>query len=1045
MSLWIELLLNLQKIIFVRLIVLLLSFAFISLQAQNRKENYIFEQISSDAGFTYNSISSIVEDDKGFIWFCSNNGLFYYNGNEIIKHNFDPKNVNSLPSNKINELYTDKNARLWVCTDNGICWFDESKNSFTRVDLKDKDNYLTTINVSSVLQYNDTMYLIVINQKVYYFDKKDEVLIKVHLGDENTKVNTIIENKDGDVFLGTTDGKVYINNGSISNFRPFYISESGLILTLSFFDNQLWIGFANNGIEVVSRAGKLESAYKKEYGNDKHIANNRVRNIIKRNNGEIWIGTYDGISVLNSEGNRIIRHNSFNGLPHSSIYEFCIDKNDGIWIGTWSGGLAYFSEYNYRFSHIQIIRDNEYYSKNAISSFSEDTDGKIWIGSERWSINKFDPEKKKFDDNKTERANGRLSLIKSLTSDTENRTWIGTFYEGLWVIENNQFSQVRKIPDILHSLLAVDNGIWIGTRASGLFFYNTNSKTVKQFQAEDKKMGSISSNHVWDVFLDSKENLWISSDNGLSVKYKNNADFARFFNNKNENSLSRNFCYSVAEDNDGNIWIGTAGGGIDIYDPQTKTFSKFYQNAFIEYSDVYSILKDHQNNMWFSTNQGVYVYYPKTNILQSFTEQDGLLGNQYQPVSGFISSSGKLFFGGPNGFNMIDPGTITKNKIVPEAYLSKLLINNQPLSKQNPRYINSLYLAQTENIKLNYKQNSLTIGFTATNFIKSSRNKFRYRIKNYLDDWVETNQGNDVSFTKIPPGDYVLEVLASNNDGVWSQKSKEINIKIYPPFWLSWYAYIVYGILMAIIALVVIRELRFRTRSKADEKLFQEKVKFFTNVSHEFRTPLTLILSPLNYLRKKMQYEPSLMEHINIIKRNADRLLRLTNQILDFRLIELKKIELKRENEDMVSLCKNVYDCFEYQIIEKNINCIFTSSFKSFVLAVDVEKIEKVIYNLLSNALKYSPDNAQVILSIDQHLLKEKSYSKKYCIGNKFFGEALVIKVKDNGKGIEKESLPLIFDRFFCRSRNGRDRNRDWFAHLSGIHTIAQGQYFCFF
>lgn len=291
-------------------------------------------------------------------------------------------------------------------------------------------------------------------------------------------------------------------------------------------------------------------------------------------------------------------------------------------------------------------------------------------------------------------------------------------------------------------------------------------------------------------------------------------------------------------------------------------------------------------------------------------------------------------------------------------------------------------------------------------------------MKNYLNDWIEIDQGTDVVFTKIPPGNYTLEVLAANSDGVWSEKPKEFHIKIAPPFWMSWYAFLFYGLVAIAGSFLILRELRFREKSRTDEILFSEKVKFFTNVSHEFRTPLTLIISPLNNLIKRFEHDPSAIDHMKIIKRNADRLLNLTNQVLDFRLIELNRIKLKKEKADIVSLCRNAYDCFEYEATSKQINCIFNSSFKSFQLEIDPEKIEKVVYNLLSNGFKHSYEKGQVILSIEQKALDRSSYANNYFVGHKFFGNALEIKVKDSGKGIKKGHIPLIFDRFFVDQEN---------------------------
>ena len=1012
-----------NNIIFViKIIVRIVGFLFLALLLQipafGQKKNYVFEQITSEAGIAFNAVSSIVEDEYGFIWFGTASGLYYYNTSEIIKYNFDPQKEDSPPSNNIINLYKDKDGLIWICTDNGLCYFNESTNSFTRLAFKESDKFLNNLTVSYILHYAKDKYLLVIGGFLYYFDRNELVIREVEPGGQNLRVSFLRKIEDGNIYVGTTDGKIFINNASISDFSLFYHSISNHVTTICYINNTIWIGLGDSGVEVVNIDGKLITQYKEEYSGTKHISGNRIRDIVKRKNGEIWIGTSQGISVIDSKGIHSINQNLHSGLPHVGAFDLYVDKNDGVWVGTWSGGLAYYIEHNFNFPHIRIIRNNETVSRSVISSFAEDKDGSIWVGIENYGLEKFNPDNMTFFEKESQTKQWPISRIKSIASDNNNQHWIGTLYEGLWSLKNNKIDRRGNISGIFSSVLAVDDGVWIGTRESGLIFYDTNKHTFKHFRAEDKTIGSLSSNRIWDIFQDSKENLWICADFGLSVKYKNATDFERFFYNENANSLSRNLNYTITENTNGNIWIGTAGAGIDIYDPSKGSFKKFRLNNAIKTADVYCILIDHQGNKWFSTNQGIYVYYAKTNTLRKFTEKDGILGRQYHPNSGFISSSGKLFFGGGNGFNMIDPTTVKQNPLVPDVFLSKILINNKSLEEQTPMFVNSKFPAAIKNISLDYNQNSLTMGFVATNFIKSSGNKFRYRMKNYQDEWIETAHGSDVTFTKIPPGNYILEVLASNNDGLWSTNAKEIQIKIYPPFWLSWYADLFYGILLTTGFFIILREFRFREKSRADEILFSEKTKFFTNVSHEFRTPLTLIISPLNNLMKKFMYDSSSLDHIKIIKRNADRLLNLTNQILDFRLIEMNKVRLKRKEEDVVSLCRNVYDCFEYEISDKQLNCIFNSSYKSFHLLIDSEKIEKTVYNLLSNALKHSQEKGQIILSLEQKTLDENSYSKAYSIGHKFWGESLEIKVRNHGKGIKKDIIPNIFDRFFTNHEN---------------------------
>lgn len=981
-------------------------------------QDYVFEPITSEAGITFNAVNCMVTDDNGFLWFGTASGLYYYNSSEITQYSYNPLENKTPPSNRINNLYKDHGGRIWACTDQGICYFDELTNSFSRLDFGESGKLHLIKNVSDILQFSEEEYLITINRRVYRFNIQEQELRKVEIGNETHLVNFLGYMENDRVYVGTRDGKVFVNQTGNTNFSLFYQSASSLVTTISYIDNNIWIGYGDalTGVEVVDSFGKLVSNYGEEYSGDKHIASNRVREIVKRKNGEIWIGTAEGISVIDSAGvYNINQYLQFNGLPHISIFDLYVDQHDGVWAGTWSGGLAYYSEYAYRFPHIRMTRDKETVYRSVVSSFSEDENGNIWVGVENAKLKKFNPETMSF---VSASDPWPLSRIKCFTIDKEKRSWIGTFYKGLWSVKDNQFQRKGDISGIFSTVLAVNDGVWIGTRSSGLIFYDTAKDSFAQYNTEGNANGTISSNGIWKVFQDSRENIWICSNHGLSVKYKDATSFENFFYHDSTNSLSRNLNYTIAEDQSGKLWIGTAGAGIDIYDPLTKTFQKFHLNATIENAEVYSILEDKQNNTWFSTNQGIYVYYPQSNQLRNFTEQDGVLGMQYHPNSGFISSSGKLFFGGGNGFNIIDPETVKQNPRAPEVFLSKLLINNKSLDEQPPAFVNAQFPTSIHTIELASHQNSLSIGLVTNSMAKSSSNKFRYRMKNYLNDWIEINQGDDVVFTKIPPGNYTLEVLAANSDGVWSDSPKEFYIKIAPPFWMSWYAYLFYGLIIIGSCLVIFRELRFREKSRTDKILFSEKVKFFTNVSHEFRTPLTLIISPLNNLIRRFEHDPSAIDHMKIIKRNADRLLNLTGQVLDFRLIELNKIKLRKEKADIVSICRSAYDCFEYEATSKQINCIFNSSFKSFQLEIDPEKIEKVVYNLLSNGFKYSYEKGQIILSIEQKTLDKSSYTKDYCVGHKFSGNALEIKVKDSGKGIKKNHIPLIFDRFFVDQGN---------------------------
>jgi len=995
----------------VKKIVILVLGMLIIVNVHLKANDIIFEQITSNTGITFNAINSVVEDKYGFIWFGSASGLCRYNSSEIERIDFDFTHPDAPRSNVIRYLYKDKTDRLWICTNDGICYLNEETNSFTQVNFKNASNY-NTLNTTLLYQLSDDLFIAIMNGQLFKLNITDLSIKQIVVSNATTGIASFTSDKEGNIYLAENNGTIYKSDSLLNNFREYYKSTSRGISILSYIRDQLWIGFLSDGIEVIDNKGKLINIFKEELNNKSHILSNRIRCIKEGPYNDIWVGGSGGISIINSDKNQHIVPKLNNGLPHDGIFDIYRDSNNGIWVATWSGGLAYHHNLNYKFKHIQTNIVDKTLRNSVISSFAEDKKGTIWVGSENHGLYLYNVDKNLF----TKNEDSPLQRIKSIHSDKKGRLWFGTLYEGFWLKENNNFKEIGNIQGIFSTICPVLDGIWTGKRGGGVFFYNEKQNTFVNYGSNRTDSLSTSSGLIWNIFEDSKKNIWFCSDNGISVKYKDDRHFTHFF--KETHGLSSNINYTFAEDKNGNIWIGTAGTGIDIYNPETNTFSKFSHNESIKDADVYCILKDLKGNIWFSSNQGIYAYYNDSQILKNFTEEDGLLGQQYHPNSGYVSKDGILFFGAGNGFNVIDPEIVQPNTKESEIFLSKLTVNNQNFNLQKPKFINSKYLPAINRVELNYDQNTIGVAFVSNSFIKNANSKFKYRLKNYIDDWNVSDYNSNISFTKVPPGNYILQIEYVNNDGLNVAPLKEIAIDINPPFWQSLYAYLLYFLFISTVVIITFREFRFREKSRAEHILFTEKVKFFTNVSHEFRTPLTLIISPINNLIKKYVNDQSTYNNLRIIQRNSDRLLRLTNQILDFRLIELNRVELKREKVDLITLCRNVYDCFEFQINKKEINCIFNSSFKSFELYVDESKIEKVVYNILSNALKYSDDKGQIIFSIEKKTLSEESYKSIFSTGNKYIGEVLEIKIKDNGKGIEKSILNNIFNRFFVDAEN---------------------------
>lgn len=995
------------------------------------EKSYYFEQISPESGFAFDAIYSISEDCNGFVWFGGNNGLYFSNSNGIQKINLLPPKKNVSQSLRITNIYHDFNCDLWVCTEEGLFKRDMIYDSFHRINLFTADSmYNTQKYIDKILQFDDDFYLILINSKAFYFNGIENVLHEIKFDDKcnATEITYIGLDSKNNILLGSSTGQIFTGTHPKEKFELFYKSELNYIRTICHDNNKYYVGFNEQGIEVINTVGDKIYNFNEHLSGNRFLPDNRVREIIKTDDGDIWVGTYEGIVVLGSTKNTVITNKENNGLPRKSIYVLHKGKN-GIWIGTWAGGVAYYNKNNYRFNHIEKL-PSETELKSVISAFVEDNKGNIWVGSEQAGINIFNPEEGKFIKSSEKISPNILQRIKSLTKLGNDEIVIGTLYQGLWIYDQTT-EYIERIseeyfPDdcIIISLASSENELWIATRGArhSLFKYDYVSKSLDFYDIESELDSSLNSLRVWKLLIDSSQKLWACTDEGLYYKEKNDTAFHKCFKNDTVYALDRTMIYTVFEDKNELLWVGTKGKGIFKYNPTLNLLHAINYNE-VSNSDVLGIVEDEQNNIWFSTNNGLFRHNASENKTTKYTGIDGLPGEQFTPNSALATSHGEIYFGSPNGFCSINTNKIKTNSIKPDILLSGLLINNKSYKLTEGFKANSFIVEDIKSVILKHNQNSLTFYVAANNFIKPSKNRYKYRLVNYQETWVEASLNKDITFTKVPPGNYILEVLASNNDNLWNNVPLRIAIKIQFPFWQKWYAIVFYVLVLFTITYMVYKETKLRLalrkeilveryKNEAQEQLYTEKMRFFTNVSHEIRTPLTLVLSPLNNLLKKFQYDENTSNQLLTIKRNSQRLLRLTNQILDFRLLEVNKLKANYQKSNIIDICHDVFNCFELVSKEKQINFIFSSNYKMLWIDIDPDMIEKIVYNLVSNALKFSEEKGQVFLSIENKTLTKESYNGFISAGDLFYGKCVEIKVRDFGKGINAKVLPNIFERF---------------------------------
>ncbi len=1034
------------------IIIFFLLFSVLSHLVNGQEPDYIFQSISPPEGFTYGSIANIAEDAHGFIWFGTEHGLYRYNTRKVELFIFQQDDPNSIPSDNIQEILKDSRGILWIGTNGGLCYFDETKQHFVRLNYKDIEKKGLSEEILQLLE----------NSAGELFSLHESHICRVSHNDSTFRALPLELPVKGDyptfavfddtdqMWVGTQRGYVFKSEPPYQDFQLFGHHRPDRVQYICMDNNTFWIGYELKGVDHVNENGLVIHHYDQMNENDTKLPHNRIRKIIKDNENRIWIGTIDGLAVVVKNKVQRINKDYYNNLPHNSIHSIFIDSRNGMWLGTWSGGLAYKNNYDNRFLHFNRNPDHNSLSSNVVSSFAEEKDGTIWVSTEEGGINHFDRKNKTFTAYNLKGTVSGTANIKCLSIDYKERLWIGTYSGGLWNFDRKSktfknYAIFKNEVISVYDIAPEGNGLWLGTYGTGLFFYDPETNKLEDYLSVETDPYSLSSNQIRSLLVDSYGGLWVGTQHGLNYKTKGNNQFARYFYNSREGKrISNNQVFELFEDSSGKIWIGTGGGGVDIYDPKTSTFSNMSPKNGLAGYNVYGILEDHSGNIWLSTEKGLSCYAPKAGTFRNYFKEDGLQGNQFSPGAAYWCSNGDFLFGGPNGFNLFNPENITKNPLSPKVLITELEINNVRINPDDPQSPVKNCVSTLSEIKLPHGQNSLTFGFVANNFIQPTKNQFKYRLVNYQNDWIDNGNEGKATFTKIPSGKYILEILGSNNDGVWNDTPTQLKIYIRYPFWRSTFAYVFYFAILLTGLWLLRREFLIRQRLRNEvllervqreneENLHQMKLQIFTNISHEFRTPLALILSPLEHVLAKKDYDEDTSDHLTMIQRNAHRLMRLINQIIDFRKFELNKVEYYPVRTDLVKLCFNICNYFEVHARDKSISFQIESAFKKYELEIDQDKLDKVIFNLLSNAFKYTPDSGTIKVVIEETELPPSGLTA-FSTNPNLTGQAIAIRISDNGPGISTEEVPQIFERFY-RGTLGKNQGTGIGLHLCREYT----------
>lgn len=1014
----------------------------------------------------YHGFQNVARDSIGYLWYHGRDALFVYDGNSSKPINIQTTNLDENLNWRFNYIHVDNNKQLYIATNLGLLKYDYATREM---------NLVINGFINSIAQGEDNKFWMVRNNKIELFDPLTEKIIKSNdmPWDDASKIPTVhknIEYANGFLYF-FWNGNIYKINEQLT--EPVLHSElklSGIVQIKSHKD-KLYILTEKKGIYRLDENGIPDWVITDAIRMDHSVS---LKRIFIDANDVLWVGTQNGLYLYDIKTKDYILLQQDisrpNTLPHNSIWSINGDPDGGVWISTFGGNLLYASLKQPVTGYKTIGR----YALNnsVVSCFQEDGQGNLWIGTEGGGMNFWNKEDNTFKYFTTDSYNMNSNLVKKSYYDDKNNSLIIAFYNG--GIQSIDLTTMKAKDWHFYSPSSPLNPFnaydLILDNESGLWALNSDSKNFLAYQ--DLKTGKVETVHldfseftqdqvkkVECMSLTRDGYLLLFTHNGLfKVDTKSKKIVAHYFI-VGQNSLT-NVLLCFTTTSNGDIWIGTQGGGINILTKDGR-----YYNLNIEFKDipktVYSIEEDPiTKDIWMATEDGIWHYMADTNKFAKATFLDAELCGAFYPRSSFASKNGYIYFGGTNGFIYFESRRKINDSIKPEVHFTAFYINRNlitPTDDKSPisKDISVMKGNSKEKIKLTYKQSNLKFEFTTDSYIHSHKNIFACRLLGASsDEWQVLPKGQTyIQYFNLPPGNYQLQVKATNEDMVWSDKISSLYFSISNPPWLSWQAILVIMIVLMVAVYwiwkyftdrkILQNELELERKKEAQtQELIQLRVDFFTNISHDLKTALSLIMNPLKHLQgilNKSSDSKSVV-YARMIESNASRIQRMINQLLEFRQIESKKVTLNNSSGDIIHHIHNIWFLFESYAEKKSIEVIKNTDSEHLYAKFDYDVVEKIFSNLFSNAIKYTPQNEKIILSIakstteDLELVKELSILNDPQVNYTYY----TFKVANTGVEISDKQYDLIFKAFNKLIKTNTGFESSYGLGLSIVYGLVQ-------
>lgn len=1008
--------------------------------ANAQPDNMSLRYLRTEEGLSQNEVTSILQDNEGFMWFGTRSGLNRYDGYEFLVFDQVPGDSSSLVNTSIEKIYKDSKGIIWIGTkSNGISRYNPVTGKFLNMPFKgpSAQNILPDKRVISFFEDSDgDMWIGTWNGGLLKYNQETGQGKTYNLA---ATINVVIKSSDGKVWVGTNNGLFEYDPDADSFKRSDFSTVNDMIPgIIEDRDHQvLWILHNSEKSRLMkfdlknrsSQSFSLNPAEEKEFGQF-----NGATKIMQDNNGLLWIGTWGNglfqFNPRNSEFSKIaIYPNPLfkNNNEFDTILDIFQDRNNNVWIGSNGVGVCLLTE-KLKFNTLGLSKDQTL--NKCVMSVLEDKKGTLWVGTKGsglyYSVNKVDFHEVPLTALKNQ---DRFKLVRAIYEDRQGNIWIGTSYNtGIIRYKNgipeliscSEFFNDRRFDPIMKavSFTETDQSLYIGTQQRGLFLLEKKAGSygnIRHFTEKYGASGQLQNDRVSYLLKDSKQRIWVATYDGLCIF---NPDNETFTDINTYFSLPQYFdpkiIFCLHESSDKSIWIGTP---IGLYHLEEKTGN----NAVMHYitkenglsgNQIMGITEDNLQNLWISTNAGISKYNLKTEKIHNFTMIDGLRSTTFSETSFCKGLNNMLYFGGTFGLNSFNPIEIVESDYKNSIVLTDLSLYNQrvEIGKANGnRAILKKSLNNSTEITLNNEQKNFQIEFSALDFKASGKNHYAYKLDNFDNDWNYIGTRHFINFNNLQPGEYTLNIKSASNNYIWNEQPRKLKIIIKPPIWQTWYAIVFYLILILGIVTIIrwnaVKQVRMaknleieKIKHEQDQRVSEMKFQFFTNISHEFRTPLTLIFAPLKELILKAQVydiKDEALEKMHVIYRNTNQLMKLINQLLDFRKAETENLKLVARYLNIEDFVREAcYPFFELAKI-KDIKFQIDSTLKNKDVWFDRDKMEMIINNLVSNAFKFNKTAGFVRITLEDN------------------ENEVIVKVADGGKGIPPTAIGHVFERFY--------------------------------